>query len=119
MQKRIDGKQRPRAELEQLTLARREDYAGLWRMLGRDAAYVQQFIKSGVPRRLAKQDRARLARYFGVGEVLLGGPASPVPASSGLTAIPRFNVHASAGPGAFADAEQTVSHAGFDAKFLR
>jgi hypothetical protein len=109
----------PRAELERLIIERREDFAGLSRMLGRNAAYIQQFIKRGVPRKLSEEDRRKLARYFGVDESLLGGPVSPAPASAGLLTIPRFNVGASAGPGAFAEGEQAIAQLGFDASYLR
>src|SRR3954454_18231006 len=64
----------PRAALAALIEARGEDYAGLSRLIGRNSAYIQQFIKRGTPRRLAEQDRRRLAAYFGVEESLLGGP---------------------------------------------
>src|SRR5215470_12267414 len=79
----------PRAELERLILERREDYAGLSRLIGRNAAYIQQFIKRGVPRRLAEEDRRKLARYFGVDESLLGGPPRQPEPSKDLIAIPR------------------------------
>lgn len=109
----------PRAELERLIEERREDYAGLSRMLGRNAAYIQQFIKRGVPRKLAEEDRRKLARYFGVDEALLGGPTlDPRPAEN-LVAIPRFDIRASAGPGAFADGERPVAHLGFEPRFLK
>jgi len=109
----------PRAELERLIIDRREDYASLSRMLGRNSAYIQQFIKRGVPRRLAEEDRRTLARYFDVDEALLGGAASPVPPASGLVAIPRLDVRASAGPGSFAEGERAVAYLGFDAIFLK
>jgi len=108
-----------RAELARLIEERREDFAGLSRMLGRNPAYIQQFIKRGVPRRLAEGDRRTLARYFGVDEALLGGPAGePLPAQ-GLIAIPRFDVRASAGPGAFPEGERPVAHLGFEPRFLK
>ncbi|MEJ7777001.1 MAG: S24 family peptidase [Sphingomicrobium sp.] len=110
---------RARAELQRLIRERREDYAGLSRLLGRNAAYVQQYVKRGVPRRLAEEDRRKLARYFDVDESLLGGPpAEPRPAE-GLIAIPRFDIRASAGPGAFTDGEAPVAHLGFDERFLK
>ncbi|MDQ3520088.1 MAG: peptidase S24 [Gemmatimonadota bacterium] len=109
----------PRAELARLIADRREEYAGLSRLLGRNPAYIQQFIKRGVPRRLAEDDRRKLARYFGVEESLLGGPAKPPESSDKLIAIPRFDVLASAGPGAFAEGERPVAHLGFDALFLK
>jgi phage repressor protein C with HTH and peptisase S24 domain len=109
----------PRAELERLIVERREDYAGLSRMLGRNSAYIQQFIKRGVPRKLAEEDRHKLARYFGVDESLLGGPPrEPTPAKD-LIAIPRFDIRASAGAGAFTDGETPIAHLGFDQRFLK
>lgn len=109
-----------RAELARLIAERREDYAGLSRMLGRNSAYIQQFIKRGVPRKLAEEDRRTLARYFGVDEVILGGPGKvPDSPAADLIAVPRYDVGASAGPGAFADGEVPIAHLGFDPRFLK
>lgn len=109
----------PRAELARLISERREDYAGLSRMLGRNAAYIQQFIKRGVPRRLSEQDRRKLARYFDVDEALLGGRQREPQPSKDLIAIPRFDVRASAGHGSFTEGESPAAHLGFDQHFLR
>ena len=109
----------PRGELARLISERREDYAGLSRMLGRNAAYIQQFIKRGVPKRLSEEDRKKLARYFDVDESLLGGPAAQPKSAEGLIAIPRFDIRASAGPGAFTEGETPVAHLGFDERFLK
>ena len=109
----------PRAELARLIVERREDYAGLSRMLGRNAAYIQQFIKRGVPRKLSEDDRRKLARYFDVDESLLGGPAAQPRSAEGLIAIPRFDIQASAGPGSFAGGERPIAHLGFDERFLK
>ena len=54
-----------RTELERLCAERGEDFAGLSRMLGRNPAYIQQFVRRGVPKRLKESDRRTLARYFG------------------------------------------------------
>ena len=109
-----------RAELARLIEERREDYAGLSRLLGRNAAYIQQFIKRGVPRKLAEEDREKLARYLGVDEALLGGPGkAPDRAAEALIAIPRYDIRASAGPGTFAEGETPVAHLGFDPSFLK
>lgn len=109
----------PRAELARLIAERREDYAGLSRMLGRNAAYIQQFIKRGVPKRLAEEDRRRLAHYFDVDESLLGGPPRQPEPSKDLITMPRFDVRASAGHGAFADGETPIAHLGFDERFIK
>ncbi|HKT15927.1 MAG TPA: S24 family peptidase [Allosphingosinicella sp.] len=110
----------PRAELQRLIDERGEDYSSLSRLIGRNAAYVQQYIKRGVPRRLAEQDRRLLARYFQVGEERLGGPpAEEGMATRGLVAVPRLQVGASAGSGAVDGDERAGSHFAFDAKWLR
>ena len=54
----------PRVVLERLCAERGEDFAGLSRMLGRNPAYIQQFVRRGVPKRLGEAERRKLARYF-------------------------------------------------------
>jgi len=107
-----------RVTLERLIEERGEDYAGLSRMLGRNPAYIQQFIKRGTPRRLSEDDRRRLAAYFGISEQRLGAPAAP-PRNADLVVVPRLDVGASAGPGAFAEDERARNLLGFDKTWLR
>lgn len=109
-----------RAVLERLIEERREDYASLSRLLGRNAAYIQQFIKRGVPRELAERDRRTLARYFGIGEQVLGGPPPVLAAAdTSLVTLRRLHVSASAGPGAIVDEEEEAAPIAFDAGWLR
>jgi Peptidase S24-like len=108
----------PRALLDQLIRERGEDYAGLSRLLGRNAAYVQQYIKRGTPRRLAEDDRRLLARYFGVDEAVLGGPPGAA-GDGGLVGVPRLDIEASAGAGALEAEERRLGRIGFDAAWLR
>jgi phage repressor protein C with HTH and peptisase S24 domain len=108
----------PRAALQRLIEERGEDYAALSRLLGRNAAYVQQYVKRGTPRRLAEEDRRLLARYFGVPEALLGGP-DEMDAGSTLVRLPRLAVSASAGSGAVPDEETRRGHLAFDQAWLR
>src|SRR3954447_25880162 len=91
----------PRLVLERLCVERREDFAGLSRMLGRNPAYIQQFVRRGVPKRLKEEERRKLARYFAISESLIGGPPEAAPASDGLVSVKRHPVAASAGPGSF------------------
>ena len=51
-----------RDTLERLMNDRGDSSVALSRLLGRNAAYVQQFIKRGVPRKLDEEDRRTLAR---------------------------------------------------------
>jgi|TARA_R110000772_G_scaffold205498_2_gene315843 hypothetical protein len=106
-----------REELERLIRQNKDDYAGLSRLLGRNPAYIQQFIKRGSPRKLDDDDRRKLARYFGVDEQLLGGP--PPAIHNGLVEIAVLDVDASAGFGAIAESENSQTRFGFDERWLK
>ena len=80
---------------------------------------MQQYIKRGVPKRLAEEDRRLLARYFGVDDRLLGGPAEEHGTERGLVGVPRLDVGASAGAGALDPVEAIQGRIGFDAQWLR
>jgi hypothetical protein len=107
-----------RAALARLIDEQGADYAGLSRLLGRNPAYIQQYISRGSPRRLAEQDRRLLARYFGVGEEVLGGPEAPG-RGDGLVRVARLDVGASAGAGALGADERARGHIAFDPAWLR
>ena len=106
----------PRFTLARLIRDNNDDYVGLSRLLGRNAAYVQQYIKRGSPKRLPEQERSVLARYFGVDERVLGAPDAN---KSGLRLIPKLAIGASAGGGALTDAETVAGKVGFDEQYLR
>jgi phage repressor protein C with HTH and peptisase S24 domain len=108
----------PRIVLERLCAERGEDFAGLSRMLGRNAAYIQQYVRRGVPRRLKEDERRKLARYFSVSETVLGGPAD-LPGREGLVAVNRTAVRASAGPGAIVSEESGRPYFAFDERWLK
>ena len=65
-----------RIVLERLIAERGDSYSDLSRLLNRNPAYIQQFIKRGTPRKLDEEDRRILARYFGVADNVLGGSAA-------------------------------------------
>ena len=116
----------PRIVLERLIAERGENYSDLSRRLKRNPSYIQQFIKRGTPRKLNEDDRRILARYFGVSEDVLGGPARqefmverksrPLPA---VVPVPRLSLGASAGPGSLDEDERAAGVMAFDAKWLR
>jgi len=108
----------PRLVLERLCAERGEDFAGLSRMLGRNAAYIQQYVRRGVPKRLKEDERRKLARYFAVSEAVLGGPADLAP-RDGLVAVNRTAVRASAGPGAIVAEESGRPYFAFDERWLK
>ena len=78
-----DFVQDPRAALDRLLADKGIDYARLSQVIGRNPAYIQQYIKRGSPRRLAEQDRARIAAFLGVSEAMLGGPVQRIARAPG------------------------------------
>ena len=114
----------PRANLEKLIRQNGHDFAAISKMLGKNPAYIQQYIRRGSPRKLDEEDRRKLAEFYGVEEHLLGAPAlretrrsGPV-TPDGLLRIKQLQVGASAGPGSLADDEYAESM-GFGPKWLR
>jgi hypothetical protein len=122
-----------RARLVELARARGVSLAALSAMLGRNAAYLQQFVRKGSPRKLEENDRRTLATFFGVDDAELG--AAPAPAVAGVRPgggiearatrvaqwvdIPRLALGASAGPGTLADAELAGDRLRFSQRWLR
>ena len=107
----------PRVVLERLCAERGEDFAGLSRMLNKNPAYIQQFVRRGVPKRLGEHDRRKLAQYFAVSEAMLGGP--DVTPAGHLVSVSRSAVRASAGPGAITGDEAGKPYFGFDERWLK
>ena len=117
----------PRAALDRLLRERGVDYAALSARIGRNSAYIQQYIKRGSPRRLADQDRARIAAFLGVPESMLGGAETRVAlqrfgtAAGGrdMVLVPKLAIGASAGAGASIDGEAVEGSIAFDPRWLR
>jgi phage repressor protein C with HTH and peptisase S24 domain len=109
----------PRLVLERLCKERGEDFAGLSRMLGRNSAYIQQYVRRGVPRRLGEEERRKLARYFGVSETVLGAPAHEPAPPAGLVSVNRHPVTVSAGPGALVTEGLGNPYFAFDERWLK
>ncbi len=95
--------------------------AGLSELVGRNPSYLQQFIRKGSPRRLAEDDRRKLAQFFGVSESELGGTAEvsgAAHATNDWMAIDRIDLEASAGPGALANDEAPFDTFRFSRRWL-
>ncbi|MEO6248578.1 MAG: S24 family peptidase [Sphingomicrobium sp.] len=108
----------PRSALERLCVERGEDFSALSRLLGKNSAYIQQFLRRGTPKRLKEDERRILARYFGVAESLFGAPEG-APVTGGLIAVSRVPIAASAGPGALPDDERPRPYFAFDERWLQ
>jgi phage repressor protein C with HTH and peptisase S24 domain len=118
----------PRARLLALSEERGVSLSSLSALLGRNASYLQQFVRKGSPRKLEENDRRTLAAFFGVDESELGAPEEKslaIAQGSGSARrgdwveVPRLPLGASAGPGAFALEEQPVDAFRFSTRWLR
>lgn len=116
-----------RAALEGLIVSRGANYADLSRLIGRNAAYIQQFIKRGVPRKLGERERRLLAGHFGVPEQLLGGLAVEgevrcIPVQGQMHAavsVPWLALGAVSESRAINGKERVMGEVAFDARWLR
>ena len=115
----------PRARLLELSQTRGVSLAALSELLGRNASYLQQFIRKGSPRKLEEQDRSTLARFLGVdeGELRDTQENSYVKAPKRRDAgdwveVPRLDFGASAGPGRVAGAEAAFDTFRFSRRWL-
>lgn len=115
----------PRERLLELAGQRGVSLSALSELIGRNASYLQQFIRKGSPRKLEEGDRRMLAQFFGVDESELGAPEdnsyemAPIRARSEWVDIPRLGLDAPAGPGALGAEEQAIGAFRFSARWLR
>lgn len=109
-----------REVLEKLCAERGVNFASLSRLVGRNDAYIQQYLRKGTPRQLKERERRTLARFFHIPETMLGGMPEDSAAEFGeLVPVMRAEVRASAGPGAFAEEKGARPYFAFDPKWLK
>lgn len=117
-----------RLRLLELAQERGASLASLSEMLGRNASYLQQFIRKGSPRKLEEGDRKMLARFFGVDEAELGAPEDGAKeksysqpsrlAQAEWVEVARLDIGASAGPGALPQGEAAFDAFRFSRRWL-
>ncbi len=114
----------PRARLLALSQDKGVSLAALSELLGRNPSYLQQFIRKGSPRKLEEQDRATLARFFGVGEEELREAQEksyakpPRRDSSAWVEVSRLDLGAAAGAGRVPGAEAAFDTFRFSRRWL-
>ena len=89
--------------------------------IGRNHAYLQQFVERNIPARLKEQDRVQLAELLGLSEVELGAPERERARDLGsnVTSIAEYNVHVSAGGGALVGEENKRRNWPFASDYLQ
>lgn len=112
--------------ISEITTTRKIKLSHLSTKIGKNHAYLQQFIKRGIPASLPEEVRGRLAEELDIDEVALGGKPSLGTTQKradaneqALVQIPIRNVKASAGPGALIERETVTGQWPFPRQYLR
>ena len=102
------GPTQARSRLADLARERGHSLAELSRLLGRNAAYLQQYVARGSPRHLDEPDLRKLGEFLGVSPRVIStrGVGRDDPQDGrGWRSIPRLELEASAGPGTLSSQE--------------
>lgn len=120
-----------RARLQDIARAKGSSLAELSRLLGRNPAYLQQYVARGSPRHLDEPDLRRIAEFLGIAPAEIatrsigeaggwgGGGTDTGGERAEWRTIPRLPLDASAGPGAMAGAEEAYDTIRFTQVWLR
>ncbi|WP_133364906.1 LexA family transcriptional regulator [Qipengyuania sediminis] len=122
MSKNISDGAAARAMLQDVARQRGKSLAELSRLIGRNPAYLQQYVMRGSPRQLNAADVRTIADYLGVAASALGplAPAGTSAAPRGYwREVPRIALEASAGPGAVGLEEIAYDTIRFSHRWLR
>ena len=110
----------PRQVLQRLCLERGEKFVSLSRLIGRNDAYIQQYLRKGTPRQLREQERRTLAKYFQIPETMLGGLPDDADAEYGeLVPVVRVAIRVSSDPPEIPGQESARPHLAFEPRWLK
>ncbi len=115
-----------RGRLQDLAKDQGVSLAALSRLIGRNPAYLQQYVARGSPRHLDEPDLLKIAEFLGVGRRVIATRSSGTPSGeaaagegSDWVEVPRLPLDASAGPGAFSAEEISFDAFRFSRRWLR
>ena len=129
--------QHARGRLQDLVRKNGTSLAGLSRLIGRNPAYLQQYVTRGSPRHLDEPDLRKIAEFRGVSTRVIETRrfddkrlVSPTQRRAALAEyaaaqsddwfeVPRLSLDASAGPGAFSAEEISFDSFRFSRRWLR
>lgn len=129
-----EDEQHTRGRLQDLARKNGTSLAGLSRLIGRNPAYLQQYVTRGSPRHLDEPDLRRIAEFLGVAPRVIetrrfddarydARYVAPAQRRAALAEdwveVPRLPLDASAGPGAFSAEEISFDHFRFSRRWLR
>ena len=115
-----------RARLREVIKREGHTLSALARLIGRNPAYLHQYLGRGSPRHLDEPDLLRIAEFLGVDRDTIATRTIAQPAAertgprgAEFVAIPRLPLEASAGPGAFSAEEISYDTFQFSKRWLR
>lgn len=115
-----------RARLREVIKDKGHTLSSLARLIGRNPAYLHQYLGRGSPRHLDEPDLLRIAEFLGIDpeviatrEVVRPPAASSRAEGGGVVAVPRLPLEASAGPGTFGAEEISHDTFQFSKRWLR
>ena len=129
--------QHARGRLQDMARKHGASLAGLSRLIGRNPAYLQQYVTRGSPRHLDEPDLRKIAEFLGIStrlietrrfdDVRLDAPTQRRAALADYAAagledwveVARLPLDASAGPGAFSAEEISFDSFRFSRRWLR
>ncbi|MEO1967330.1 MAG: LexA family transcriptional regulator [Sphingomonadaceae bacterium] len=115
-----------RSRLHDLARRNGTPLSGLSRLLGRNPAYIQQYVARGSPRHLDEPDLLKIAEFLGVSSKEIrtrdtgrDAVARAEAVEGDFRAIPRLPLDVSAGPGVLAVEEKSFDAFRFSRRWLR
>lgn len=95
------------------------DLAKLSKALGKNHAYLQQFLERGVPKTLKDKDKKKLAAMIGVSPIDLGLEDDGAGLSGDFIIVPEYDLDLSAGGGSPFDEGRIIEEWPFPGPFIR
>lgn len=129
-----ESERHARQRLQDMARRHGTSLAALSRLIGRNDAYLQQYVSRGSPRHLDEPDLRKIAEFLGIAsrvietrrfdDARLDAPSRRRQAladggAEGYREIPRLPLDASAGPGAFGSQEISYDSYRFSPLWLR
>jgi phage repressor protein C with HTH and peptisase S24 domain len=118
-----DHERRARDRLQESARKAGSSLAELSGLLGRNPAYLQQYVRRGSPRHLDEPDLRRIAEYLGIAADTIAtrplGREGEGREQEAWIDVPRLPLEASAGPGAVAESETAHDAFRFSRRWLR
>lgn len=125
---RFDPEERyARARLAGIVKDQGHTLSALARLIGRNPAYLHQYLNRGSPRHLDEPDLLRIAEFLGVDRDTIATRTIAQPSRNtaggaridGFVSVPRLPLEASAGPGSYGAEEISHDSFHFSKRWLR